>query len=117
MSRLPPTLSVSFYKTDVGNEPVREWLIELPRECRKAIGIDIKTVQFGWPIGMPVVRKMETDLWEVRTDFADGISRVFFTLAGSTMVLLHGLIKKSPKTPAIDLEIARKRKATVKRKT
>lgn len=116
MSKKPPTLSVNFFRTEAGNEPVREWLTELPREDRKAIGTDIKTVQFGWPIGMPVVRKMEADLWEVRTDLEDTIARVLFTVEGSAMVLLHGFIKKSQKTPAVDLAIAKKRKAALKRK-
>ncbi|MHB2246652.1 type II toxin-antitoxin system RelE/ParE family toxin [Pseudomonas fitomaticsae] len=115
MSKKPPTLSVNFFRTEAGNEPVREWLTELPRDDRKAIGTDIKTVQFGWPIGMPVVRKMEADLWEVRTDLDDTIARVLFTVKDSAMVLLHGFIKKSQKTPAVDLAIARKRKATLKR--
>ena len=61
-----PILTVVFYKTDGGNEPVREWLKDLKREDRKTIGEDIKTVQFGWPLGMPLVRKMDKGLWEVR---------------------------------------------------
>ncbi|QVK31887.1 type II toxin-antitoxin system RelE/ParE family toxin [Pseudomonas syringae] len=116
MSNLPPTLTVKFFRTDTGNEPVREWLIDLPRDDRKAVGTDIKTVQFGWPIGMPVVRKMEPDLWEVRIDLKEKIARVLFTVEARTMVLLHGFIKKSEKTPASDLETARQRKAALKRK-
>lgn len=115
MYGIPPKLNVSFFRTDAGNEPVREWLTDLPRDDRKAVGSDIKTVQFGWPIGMPVVRKMDSDLWEVRTDLKDTIARVLFTVMGSTMVLLHGFIKKSAKTPASDLATARQRKAALKR--
>ncbi len=61
------------------------------------IGTDIKTVQIGWPIGMPVARKLDTGLWEVRIDLADTIARVLFTVVGSDMVLLHAFIKKSQK--------------------
>ncbi|PHX43111.1 hypothetical protein AO263_36050, partial [Pseudomonas sp. NZIPFR-PS5] len=96
-------------------EPVRAWRSELPREDRKSVGTDIKTVQIGWPIGMPVVRKMGNDLWEVRTHMKDTIARVLFTVEGSTMVLLHGFIKKNDKTPASDLDTAKKRKAALKR--
>ena len=60
-------LQVRFYRTAVGNEPVREWLSELAPNDRKAIGKDIKTVQFSWPLGMPLVRKLEAGLWEVRS--------------------------------------------------
>jgi phage-related protein len=102
-------LTVVFYKTDRGNEPVREWLKSLIREDRKAIGEDIKTAQFGWPLGMPLVRKIEKDLWEVRSRISQGIARVLFTVEGGAMVLLHGFIKRSRKTPQSDLNTARQR--------
>ena len=103
-------LAVRFYKTDNGSEPVREWLRTLPPDSKKIIGEDIKTVQYGWPIGMPVVRKLEPGIWEVRSRLKDGISRVLFTVIDDMMVLLHGFIKKSQKTPLDDLTTARKRK-------
>jgi phage-related protein len=79
----------------------------LPREHRRVIGEDIKTVQFGWPLGMPLVRKLDRDLWEVRVRLPDGIGRVLFTTGGQRMILLHGFIKKSQKTPADDLTLAK----------
>jgi phage-related protein len=103
-------LTVRFYRTENGTEPVRDWLKELPRDYRKVIGEDIKTVQYGWPLGMPVVRKLDPGLWEVRSHVKDGIARVLFTVQGDSMVLLHGFIKKSQKTSPDDLESARKRK-------
>lgn len=92
-------LKVAFFRTEAGNEPVREWLQDLPREHKRQIGEDIKTAQLGWPLGMPLIRKLEKDLWEVRTTLPDGIARVFFTVDGDYMILLHGFIKKSQKTP------------------
>lgn len=104
-----PILSVVFFRTEAGTEPVREWLRELTVEDRKTIGIDIKTVQYGWPLGMPLVRKMEPGLWEVRCDIADGIARVLFTAKAGQMVLLHGFVKKTQKTPDNELKTARNR--------
>lgn len=104
-----PILSVVFFRTEAGTEPVREWLRELTVEDRKTIGIDIKTVQYGWPLGMPLVRKLEPGLWEVRCDIADGIARVLFTAKAGQMVLLHGFVKKSQKTPDNELKTARNR--------
>jgi len=98
----------------MGNEPVREWLKALPREDRKTIGEDIKTVQFGWPLGMPVVRKMGKDLWEVRSRLGNRIARTLFTVDDNLMVLLHGYIKKSQKTPQKDLELAKRRLAQLR---
>ncbi|HLA27268.1 MAG TPA: type II toxin-antitoxin system RelE/ParE family toxin [Syntrophales bacterium] len=103
-------MSVKFFRTEAGNEPVREFLRNLPPEDRKIIGTDIKEVQFGWPLGMPLVRKMEKDLWEVRSHLEKRISRVLFTVVGGQMVLLHVFIKKSERTPQPDLEIAKARK-------
>ena len=106
-SRMPPILSVRFYSTTTGKEPVRDWLIEqVSLGARKAIGADIKTVQFGWPVGMPVVRKMEPGLWEVRSSIPEGIARVLFTVVGADMVLLHGFVKKTQATPKADLALA-----------
>lgn len=105
----PPVLVVRFYVTDQGREPVREWLKSQSPENRKTIGADIKAVQFGWPLGMPWVRKMDTGLWEVRSTTDAGIARVFFTTVGSVMVLLHGFIKKSGRTPTNDLKLAMRR--------
>lgn len=63
-----PQLRVFFFRSDLGNEPVREWLKALPRNQHRLIGNKIKAVQFGWPLGMPLVRKMESGLWEIRID-------------------------------------------------
>jgi phage-related protein len=104
-----PILDVVFYKTEAGNEPVREWLKSLPREDRKAIGEDIKTAQYGWPLGMPLIRKMERGLWEVRSNISTGFGRVVFTVKGAVMILLHGFVKKSQKTPPNELDTARRR--------
>ena len=106
---LPPVLEVRFYATDQGREPVRDWLKSLTPAARKAIGEDLKTVQFGWPLGMPLVRKMDPGLWEVRSTIDAGIARVLFTTVGPVMVLLHGFVKKTAKTPADDLKLARRR--------
>ena len=73
---------------------MREWLKALPPEEGRIIGHDLKTAQYGWPLGMPLIRKLEPGLWEVRTRLGDRIARVIITVEGDTMVLLHGLIKK-----------------------
>jgi len=102
-------LKVKFFQTPAGTEPVREFLSDLPRADRKIIGTDIKEVQFGWPLGMPLVRKMAPDIWEVRSQLENRIARVLFTVYEGQMVLLHAFIKKSGKTPQIDLELGKKR--------
>lgn len=107
-------LQVRFYRTTAGTEPVRQWLKTLPVEERKIIGDDLKTAQFGWPLRMPLIRKLEPELWEVRSRLPDRIARVIFTVEDNTMVLLHGFIKKAQKTPAGDLQLARQRLRTLR---
>lgn len=102
-------LSVKFFRTSAGTEPVRTFLQDMQQSDRKAIGTDIKEVQFGWPLGMPLVRKMEPDIWEVRSSLDERIVRTLFTVVGAEMVLLHIFVKKSQQTPKAELDTARKR--------
>ena len=102
-------LDVVFFRTGSGTEPVRRWLKSLPVSHRKAIGEDIKTVQFGWPLGMPLVEKLAPYLWEVRSKVPDGIARVLFIVDGQMMILLHGFTKKTGKIPNRELNTARSR--------
>lgn len=68
-------LGVLFFRTLEGREPVRDWLKGLPNDERKAIGDDLRTLQFGWPVGMPLLRKLDSDLWELRIDLPNRIAR------------------------------------------
>jgi len=86
-------VQVVFFRLDSGREPVRDWLKNLQPEGRKTIGEDIKTVQFQWPVGMPLTRKLDDDLWEIRSRVVAGIARTFFTIHDDRIVLLHGFIK------------------------
>jgi phage-related protein len=89
---------------------VREWILSLSVEDRKLIGRDIQKVELGWPLGMPYCRSLGNGLWEVRSDLTDGkIGRVIFCVEKKCMVLLHGFVKKTQKTPAQDLKLAIKR--------
>ena len=107
-------LQAKFYMTELGNEPVRTWIKQLDPADRKIVGIDIKTVEYGWPIGMPTCRPMGKGLYEVRSSLSTGkIARVLFCIHQDKMVLLHGFIKKSQKTPSSDLDLALKRKKTL----
>lgn len=81
----------------------------MDREAKRTIGQDIKTLQFGWPVGMPLARKMSADLWELRSRIEAGIARTFFTLYQNKLVLLHGFVKKSKKTPSNELATAKRR--------
>ena len=102
---ISPVLVVAFYQSAMETEPVKEWLKSLPPHERLAIGEDIKAVQFRWPLGMPLVKKLTVKLWEVRTQLPTRIARVLFTVKGNQMVL-HGFIKKTQATPTQDIALA-----------
>ena len=93
---------------------MRQWSLDLSRDDRKAIGCDIKTAQYGWPLGMPLIRKLEPGLWEVRSTIDRGIARTIFTVEEGMMILLHGFVKKSAKTPSTDLQVARDRRSNLR---
>jgi phage-related protein len=111
MRKYMPKLSVFFFCTDSGNEPVREWLSGLAKVDKKIIGEDIKTVQFGWPLGMPLVASLGDGLWEIRSKLTNkSIARMIFFMDENGMVLVNGFIKKTQKTPKKELDLARQRK-------
>jgi phage-related protein len=106
LKRLP----ARFYRTTSGREPVRDWLKELATEDRRIIGEDIKDVEFSWPLGLPLVRSLGRELWEVRSSLTQGrIARIIFCIAHQKMILLHGFIKKTQKTPHQEIDLALKR--------
>ena len=98
--------------TEAGNEPVREWLRELPVSEKKAIGADILAVQWKWPVGKPLVDSLGGGLWEIRSSLGDRIARTFFIVVAEEIILLHGIIKKSRTAPNQELALARKRQSS-----
>ena len=109
-----PRITLVFYQNDAGKVPVRDWLLGLPEDSRRKIGQDLQRVQYRWPVGMPLVRPLGKGLFEVRTALPDGtIARVLFCFHQDEFYALHGFIKKTQKTPAADLELARKRQKEV----
>ncbi len=102
-------LNVAFYETEMKKQPCRDFLLELNKEDRQVVGADIFSVQKGFPLGLPLCRKIIKNLWEIRSDVSDGICRVFFTVFEDTIVLLHGFKKKSQRTPLEEILVTKKR--------
>lgn len=102
-----------FYATAAGNVPVLDWLKELPAEERRAIGLDLQRVQFRWPVGMPLCRALGHGIWEVRTTLPTRIARLLLCFHDGQIVILHGFIKKTQKTPDDDFDLAIRRKKEI----
>lgn len=105
-----PAIPLAFYRTAAGHEPVREWLRELPAEDKRVVGFDVRRVQLGWPIGLPVCRPMSGGLFEVRSTLPSRReARLLFGFHEGRLIALHAFIKKAQRTPAADLDLARRR--------
>jgi len=113
-SKLRP-LPCAFYRPAMGNEPVRDWLKELPEDERKQVGRDICAVQFGWPLGPPLVDSLGDGLWEGRSRLKSGIARTLFLVYDNTIILLHSFKKKTRTTPHHELTLAKRRKHDVEK--
>jgi phage-related protein len=105
-----PEIQAQFYCSEAGNEPVREWLRGLGESDRRAIGLDLMRVQFRWPVGMPLVRNLKDGLWEIRSTLpSQRIARLILCFHEGVLIVLHGFIKKTQKTPPADLALAKRR--------
>jgi phage-related protein len=103
-------ISLLFWRSANGREPVREWLNELSRDDKRTIGRDIAKVQYGWPIGLPLCRPLGAGLWEVRASLpSKREARIFFGFHDDMLIALHAIIKKTQKTSTEDLALARQR--------
>jgi phage-related protein len=114
MRAAPHKIELVFYRSPAGAEPVRDWLLELPVENRRAVGLDLQRVQYRWPVGMPLVKPLGKGLFEVRTHLPDRtIARVLFCFQGGELYALHGFIKKRRKAALDDLKLAQERKKEI----
>lgn len=113
----PPRKQIEarFFQLASGAEPVRDFLKkDLGKDDCQILGQDIATVEFGWPLGMPICKPIGRGLYEVRSTISGPREvRVLFTIKGGTMVLLHAFIKKTRRTPQREIDLARKRQGDV----
>jgi phage-related protein len=103
-------LTARFYRTAAGNEPVLAWLRKLDRDDMRIVGTDLRTVELGWPIGMPVCRPIgRIGLREVRSTIKRGKveARIYFGIDAGNMLLLHAAEKGS--TQSHDIQTAEAR--------
>jgi len=85
-------------------------LKKLSKEDCKIIGTDILSVQYAWPIGKPLIDHLGDGIWEVQSRLDNRITRTLFAMIHQEVVLLHGFIKKTPKTPDDELALAKQPK-------
>ena len=107
-------LACRFFRSEQGNEPVRDWLKSLTLDAKKEIGADIERIQWQWPVSRPLVDGLGGGLYEVRTKVDRVQYRVLFCIAQGSMVLLHGFVKKA-RTEPDQIALGRKRQGQVEK--
>ncbi len=106
---LKPKFTLIFFKENSGREPVIDWIKKLDKHEQIKIAEDLQTLQCRWPLGMPLVRHLVKELWEVRSRLNNRIARIIFVVKDKDIILLHGFIKKTEKMPQHDIELAQSR--------
>lgn len=93
------------------SDDVQQAILELPPGLQaRHIHLTERMLTFGPDLGMPHTRAMGKGLFELRLKSKEGIGRVFFcTRSARRIVMLHSFMKKSAKTPAKQLKVARQR--------
>ena len=106
------------WSIEYAHPDVEKFVLDLPTGLRaKYFRLTELMEEFGANLGMPHSRPMPEGLFELRVKSQEGIARIFYCmLVGKRIVMLHGFIKKSQKTPAKDSKLARKRMKEVKGK-
>lgn len=102
-----------FYKTPTDREIVLEWIRTFSKEDQKTLGRDLQKVQFGFPLGLPLCRALGQGLWEIRSTLSDRVETrmiFYFDSPLQAVVVLHGFVKKTRKTPKTEIDIALHRK-------
>jgi phage-related protein len=105
------------YSIEYYSGAVQEEILSLPDTlAARYIVLTRRMVVLGPNLGEPHTNAFGDGLFELRLKGAEGIARVFYcTLIGRRIVMLHGFVKKSDKTPARDREIAESRLKGIKR--
>ena len=104
------------YLFEYYSKQVEDDVLGLPDSiaARYVILVDRMSVM-GPNLGEHLTKSLSNGLFEIRLSGREGIGRVFFgLLVGRRIVILHSFVKKTNKTPASDLELARKRLKEVK---
>src|SRR5688572_9919076 len=103
--------SVVFYTDDRGNEPVREFLLNLDWTTRARFDWSIEQLRIrNTQAREPLVRHLEGKTWELRRESDTNIYRLLYAFGnGRQLFFLHGFQKKTQKTPSGEIEIAQRR--------
>lgn len=100
---------IILFESSRGERPVEQFAIFLDTKTRAKISNLLTLLEkHGLLLGMPYIRKMQSNLYELRVRGKVQI-RIFFTIIGRNIILLHAFQKKSQKTPLKEIYVAQLR--------
>ena len=105
---------VEFFRTARGTSPASEFIEGLPRKAASKVVRDLELLEeYGTRLGQPYVAPLVgvAGMFELRTSFGSDDFRMFFFRAGERFIVVHGIRKKTQRTPARDIEMAERRRA------
>lgn len=90
---------------------VKEFIDSQPLKVQTKIARAIDLLEcYGLKLTEPYLKKLkDLNLWEIRIIFSSNIYRIFIYHGPDRLHLIHGFIKKTPKTPSKEINIALKR--------
>lgn len=105
-----------FYKTERGNEPVRETLKKLGRPIKTIVGEDIRFIELQLKLSKPEAAKLwaakspnEASIYEARHKVDGEQYRTLFFINENQMILVHFFHKKTQKVAKKEIEVAKNR--------
>ena len=98
-----------FYETVDGKMPAKDFLLNLDYDMRAKMIRTLEMLQKNGPVlREPHSKELEDGIFELRAKFGSNISRLLYFYDDGRLVLLtNGFVKKSPKTPKNEIELAK----------
>jgi phage-related protein len=101
--------TVNYYTNETGEQPVKEWIDTFEEKLQLKIFRAFELLEdFNINLKAPYVKPLEDKLYELRIKDQKGIYRIiYFAHTGREFIMLNGFIKKTPKTPKKEIELAK----------
>ena len=105
--------NIDFYDKEDGTKPAEDFISELPLKMRAKIARAVGMLKAnGTKLREPYSKHLEDGIFEIRAQVSSDISRVlYFFMVGKRVILTHGFIKKTQKTPPSEIARAKKYRA------
>lgn len=104
---------IEFYDKADGSEPAKEFILSLDLKMRAKVLRTVALLRDAGPfLREPYSKPLDDGIFEIRTKFGSDITRVlYFFMVGQKIILTNGFIKKTQKTPASEIALAKQYRA------